>query len=59
MFVRLLCPFDTVAPEIAIDSSSSLIPCGGSVCCQECEHNLSKPDFNPLSIKFKIQLIAL
>jgi len=26
---------------------------------QECEHNLSKPEFNPLSIKFKIQLIAL
>ena len=48
-----------MAPEIAIDSSSSLSPCGGYVCCQECEHNLSKPDFNPLSIKFKIQLIAL
>ncbi|XP_050413083.1 dynactin subunit 4 [Patella vulgata] len=30
-----------------------------SLRCKECEHNLSKPDFNPLSIKFKIQLIAL
>jgi len=29
------------------------------VLLQECEHNLSKPEFNPLSIKFKIQLIAL
>ena len=26
---------------------------------QECEHNLSKPEFNPSSIKFKIQLVAL
>ncbi|XP_031573185.1 dynactin subunit 4-like [Actinia tenebrosa] len=24
--------------------------------CRECEHNLSKPEFNPSSIKFKIQL---
>ncbi|KAL3876018.1 hypothetical protein ACJMK2_033907 [Sinanodonta woodiana] len=30
-----------------------------SLRCKECEHNLSKPEFNPLSIKFKIQLIAL
>lgn len=30
-----------------------------SLRCRKCEHNLSKPDFNPLSIKFKIQLIAL
>ncbi|XP_077863714.1 dynactin subunit 4-like [Saccoglossus kowalevskii] len=27
--------------------------------CRECEHNLSKPEFNPSSIKFKIQLVAL
>jgi dynactin-4 len=27
--------------------------------CKECEHNLSKPEFNPASIKFKIQLVAL
>jgi len=27
--------------------------------CRECEHNLSKPEFNPASIKFKIQLAAL
>uniref|UniRef100_T1JF52 Dynactin subunit 4 n=1 Tax=Strigamia maritima TaxID=126957 RepID=T1JF52_STRMM len=26
--------------------------------CRECEHNLSKPEFNPSSIKFKIQLAA-
>ena len=27
--------------------------------CKECEHNLSKSEFNPSSIKFKIQLVAL
>ena len=27
--------------------------------CKKCEHNLSKPEFNPSSIKFKIQLVAL
>lgn len=27
--------------------------------CRECEHNLSKPEFNPSSIKFKIQLGAV
>lgn len=26
--------------------------------CKECEHNLSKPEYNPSSIKFKIQLAA-
>lgn len=26
--------------------------------CKECEHNLSKPEYNPASIKFKIQLAA-
>ncbi|XP_052765849.1 dynactin subunit 4-like isoform X2 [Mya arenaria] len=30
-----------------------------SLRCKECEHNLSKPEFNPLSTKFKIQLIAI
>ncbi|XP_066303942.1 dynactin subunit 4-like isoform X5 [Branchiostoma lanceolatum] len=30
-----------------------------SLRCKECEHNLSKPEFNPASIKFKIQLVAL
>ncbi|CAG5126644.1 unnamed protein product, partial [Candidula unifasciata] len=30
-----------------------------SLRCKECEHNLSKADFNPSSIKFKIQLTAL
>ncbi|GFN83167.1 dynactin subunit 4 [Plakobranchus ocellatus] len=29
-----------------------------SLRCRECEHNLSKADFNPSSIKFKIQLTA-
>ncbi|GFR95846.1 dynactin subunit 4, partial [Elysia marginata] len=29
-----------------------------SMRCRECEHNLSKADFNPSSIKFKIQLTA-
>ena len=26
--------------------------------CRQCEHNLSKPEYNPASIKFKIQLAA-
>jgi len=26
--------------------------------CRRCEHNLSKPEYNPTSIKFKIQLAA-
>ena len=26
--------------------------------CRICEHNLSKPEYNPTSIKFKIQLAA-
>ncbi|XP_023370252.1 dynactin subunit 4 [Otolemur garnettii] len=28
-------------------------------CSAKCEHNLSKPEFNPTSIKFKIQLVAV
>ncbi|KAJ8394466.1 hypothetical protein AAFF_G00046770 [Aldrovandia affinis] len=30
-----------------------------SLRCRRCEHNLSKPEFNPTSIKFKIQLVAV
>lgn len=30
-----------------------------SLRCKQCEHNLSKPEFNPISIKFKIQLIVM
>ncbi|XP_055034890.1 dynactin subunit 4 isoform X2 [Misgurnus anguillicaudatus] len=30
-----------------------------SLRCRKCEHNLSKPEFNPISIKFKIQLVAV
>lgn len=30
-----------------------------SLRCRQCEHNLSKPEFNPTSIKFKIQLVAV
>uniref|UniRef100_A0A8C4Q071 Dynactin subunit 4 n=1 Tax=Eptatretus burgeri TaxID=7764 RepID=A0A8C4Q071_EPTBU len=30
-----------------------------SLRCIKCEHNLSKPEFNPTSIRFKIQLVAL
>lgn len=29
-----------------------------SMRCRSCEHNVSKPEFNPFSIKFKIQLFA-
>ncbi|ESO05040.1 hypothetical protein HELRODRAFT_172053 [Helobdella robusta] len=27
--------------------------------CKQCDHNLSKPEYNPSAIKFKIQLVAL
>uniref|UniRef100_H3BB34 Dynactin subunit 4 n=1 Tax=Latimeria chalumnae TaxID=7897 RepID=H3BB34_LATCH len=30
-----------------------------SLRCRKCEHNLSKPEFNPTSIKFKIQMVAV
>lgn len=30
-----------------------------SLRCKECEHNLSKPEYNPSSIKFKIQMVAV
>ncbi|XP_077465074.1 dynactin subunit 4 isoform X1 [Stigmatopora argus] len=30
-----------------------------SLRCKKCEHNLSKPEFNPTSIKFKIHLVAV
>ncbi|KAL5018889.1 hypothetical protein ScPMuIL_004611 [Solemya velum] len=30
-----------------------------SMRCKECEHNLIKPEMNPLSIKFKIQLVIM
>lgn len=30
-----------------------------SLRCRTCEHNVSKPEYNPNSIKFKIQLFAL
>lgn len=29
-----------------------------SLRCRSCEHNVSKPEYNPTSIKFKIQLFA-
>lgn len=29
-----------------------------SMRCRSCEHNVSKPEYNPSSIKFKIQLFA-
>ena len=32
--------------------------CCRSQRCRQCEHNLSKPEYNPTSIKFKIQLAA-
>lgn len=53
------------APEFQSPATTDLRPIHKhllvrrSLRCRECEHNLSKPDFNPLSIKFKIQLVAL
>lgn len=29
-----------------------------SLRCRKCEHNVSKPEYNPNSVKFKIQLFA-
>lgn len=29
-----------------------------SLRCRTCEHNVSKPEYNPTSVKFKIQLFA-
>ncbi|XP_064605721.1 dynactin subunit 4-like [Liolophura sinensis] len=52
-------------PEFQPDQTSKLYPIHKqllirrSLRCKQCEHNLSKPDFNPVSIKFKIQLVAL
>lgn len=52
-------------PEFQPDETSKLHPVRKhllmrkSLRCGECEHNLSKADFNPNSIKFKIQLTAL
>lgn len=53
------------SPDFQPSESSALYPLHKhllirrSLRCKECEHNLSKPEFNPISIKFKIQLIAL
>lgn len=30
-----------------------------SLRCKECEHNVIKPEFNPCSIKYRIQLVAI
>jgi dynactin-4 len=46
------------------NDSSSLYPVSQmllvkhSLRCKQCDHNLSKPEYNPSSIKFKIQLSA-
>lgn len=53
------------APDIQPFSVSQLYPvhkpllAKRSLRCRECEHNVSKPEFNPSSTKFKIQLSAL
>ncbi|KAH9495420.1 Dynactin subunit 4 [Bulinus truncatus] len=54
-----------IAPEFQPEETVKLHPVKKklimrkSLRCRECEHNLSKADFNPSSIKFKIQLTAL
>ncbi|XP_074647458.1 dynactin subunit 4-like [Tubulanus polymorphus] len=53
------------SPEFQPETTSNLYPIHKhllikrSLRCRECEHNLSKPEYSPVSIKFKIQLIAL
>lgn len=52
------------SPEHQPSTASSLYPLHKhmlvkrSLRCRHCEHNLSKPEYNPSSIKFKIQLAA-
>ncbi|GAB1301771.1 Dynactin subunit 4 [Apodemus speciosus] len=52
-------------PDLQPVSASQLYPrhkhllIKRSLRCRKCEHNLSKPEFNPTSIKFKIQLVAV
>ncbi|KAF4525582.1 hypothetical protein B566_EDAN010441 [Ephemera danica] len=52
------------APEVQPVEVSDLYPvhkpmlAKRSLRCRECEHNVSKPEFNPSSTKFKIQLSA-
>lgn len=53
------------SPEWQPEKSSDLYPLHKhilvkrSLRCRHCEHNLSKPEYNPSSVKFKIQLGAL
>lgn len=37
---------------------SKMLSVKRSLRCKECDHNLSKPEYNPSSIKFKIQLAS-
>ncbi|XP_037776028.1 dynactin subunit 4-like [Penaeus monodon] len=52
------------SPEWQPEKSSDLYPLHKhilvkrSLRCRHCEHNLSKPEYNPSSVKFKIQLGA-
>lgn len=52
-------------PEFQPSSAEKLHPCHKRLLikrsqrCKECEHNLSKPEYNPSSIKFKIQMVAV
>ncbi|CAL4082398.1 unnamed protein product [Meganyctiphanes norvegica] len=52
------------SPEWQPDHTSELYPLHKhilvkrSLRCRHCEHNLSKPEYNPSSVKFKIQLGA-
>ncbi|XP_061421050.1 dynactin subunit 4 isoform X2 [Lethenteron reissneri] len=58
-------PQRLMQPEFQQDSTSQLHPrhkhllIKRSLRCRKCEHNLSKPEFNPTSVKFKIQLVAM
>lgn len=51
-------------PGLQCVNISELMPCKKllltkrSQRCRECEHNVTKPEFYPTSIKFKIQLSA-
>ena len=56
---RINQPCDSVYKSTDLKARCTHLMVKRSQRCRECEHNLSKPEFNPASIKFKIHQIAL
>lgn len=55
---RLRVPYLQCEDTSKLKLCRSLLLTKRSQRCRECEHNVTKPEFNPGSIKFKIQLSA-